>query len=275
MWQFTNTSTIGAFIPDINLSAGLADTGHHTYSQPPLAAQPQTVTGPGTAGGNPLGDFLVFSGACAPGTPPNGCSNPGPIQTNDDRMRDTMMTTLPNGSRIMWGGLNTATGSTAGIMLFGFNLGSSILNSSLARAWTIHNPSNSVYFPAVSILDSGLALAAYTVSGSALRASSAYSVFSTSMPPGAIQVSNPGLGLQDGFCNYFGAGPLPDCGRPRWGDYSGAATMGNSIYFTSEFIPVPNCSLSQFIVDDTCGGTRTFAGNWGTSLNRATHTPHP
>ena len=47
--------------------------------------------------------------------------------------------------------------------------------------------------------------------------------------------------------------------------------MGNSIYFTSEFIPAPNCSLAAFIVDDTCGGTRTFFANWGTSLNRATH----
>ena len=47
--------------------------------------------------------------------------------------------------------------------------------------------------------------------------------------------------------------------------------MGNSINFTSEFIPVPNCSLSQFLIDDTCGGTRTFFANWGTSLNRANH----
>ena len=116
-------------------------------------------------------------------------------------MRDTMMTTLPTGQRVMWGGLNTSHGSRAAIMLFGINLGSSMFSTSLARHWTISNSSNDVYFPAVSILDNGLALAAYTVSG-ALRPSSAYSVFSTTMAPAAIQVSNVGQGLQDGFTQY-------------------------------------------------------------------------
>jgi hypothetical protein len=267
VWQFVNTSSIGAFIPDISGSVGLADLGHATYSSPPLSAQPQTATGPNVANGNPLGDFLVLLGLCGPGSPPAGCGNPGPIDSGDDRMRDTMMTTLANGSKIMWGGLGTDTGGRAGVMLFGINLGSSLSTTSLARTWTIHNPSNDLQFPAVSIFDSGLVLAAYSVSGSALRPSAAYSVFSTTMAPAAIQIANQGMGLQDGFTQYV---PLTGFYRPRWGDYSGAATMGNSIYFTSEFIPVPNCSLSQFLIDDTCGGTRTFFANWGTSLNRAT-----
>jgi hypothetical protein len=186
-------------------------------------------------------------------------------------MRDTMMTTLANGSKIMWGGLGTDTGGRAGVMLFGINLGSSLSTTSLARTWTIHNPSNDLQFPAVSIFDSGLVLAAYSVSGSALRPSAAYSVFSTTMAPAAIQIANQGMGLQDGFTQYV---PLTGFYRPRWGDYSGAATMGNSIFFTSEFIPVPNCSLSAFILDDTCGGTRSFAANWGTSLDRATLVGH-
>jgi hypothetical protein len=207
----------------------------------------------------------VFAGACPPGTPMAGCSNPGPIATNDDRMRDTMMTTTTSGSRVMWGGLNTGTSGRAGIMLFGFTLGSSIGSSALTGFWTIHNPSNDVYFPSVSIFDNGIAVAAYSVSGSALRPSSAYSVFSMSMAPAAIQIANQGLGVQDGFTQYpvFG-------NRQRWGDYSGAATMGNSIYFSTEFIPAINCSLAAFILDDTCGGTRTFFANWGTSLDRAT-----
>jgi hypothetical protein len=268
VWQFRNTSSIGAFIPNIAGTLGVYELGHTTYSPPPLSAQPQTVTGPNTANGNPLGDFLVLTGACAPGTPPGGCSNPGPIDSGDDRMRDTMMTTLANGSRVMWGGLGTESAGRAGIMLFGINLGASIGSTTLARQWTIHNPSNDLQFPAVSIMDDGIALAAYSVSGATTRPSSAYSVFTTSMAPAAIQISNQGLGLQDGFTQYT---PITGFYRPRWGDYSGAATMGNAIYFTSEFIPVPNCSLSQFILDDTCGGTRTFFANWGTSLNRATH----
>ena len=202
VWQFTNTSSIGAFIPNIAGSLGALELGHQTYSPPPLSAQPQTVTGPTTATGNALGDFLVLAGLCAPGTPPAGCSNPGPIDSGDDRMRDTMMTTLPTGARVMWGGLGTAVGGRAGIMLFGINLGSSINTTSLARHWTINNPSADLQFPAVSILDNGLALAAYSVSASHIYLSSAYSVFSTHQAPGAIQISNQGRGVQDGFTQY-------------------------------------------------------------------------
>ena len=264
IWRFANTQSIGAFIPAISATGGLVSLGHTTYSVPPDAAQPQTATGPNTANGNPLGDFLVFTGQC----PAALCGNPGDIATNDDRMRDTMMTTLNNGSRIMWGGITTESAGGAGIMLFGINLGSSILTSSLARQWTIHNPSTDVMFPAVSILDNGLALVAYSASGPVLRPSAAYSIFSTTMAPAAIQIANQGLGLQDGFTQYgFVYGFYP----PRWGDYSGAATMGNSIYFTSEFIPAINCSLAAYIADATCGGTRSPFANWGTSLDRATH----
>jgi hypothetical protein len=284
-WQFTNTSSIGAFIPDINGAFGVIDLGHTVYSNPPLSAQPQSPTGPSQANGNPLGDFAVLIGICPPGTPPAGCSTPGPIDSGDDRMRDTMLTTTTTGARVMWGGLGTATagdphacgcvaGDRAGVMYFGLNLGAASV--SLAQQWTIHNPSNDLQFPSVSILDSGLALGAYSVSGPALRPSSAYSVFSTTMAPAAIQIANQGQGVQDGFTQYnnvFTAGY-----RPRWGDYSGAATMGNSIYFTTEYIADANCSLSQFLIDDTCGPSpnvvnankRSFAANWATSLNRAT-----
>ncbi len=141
-----------------------------------------------------------------------------------------------------------------------------------------------MYFPAVTLADSGLALATYTVSGSARFASAAYSTFSLSQAPGAIQVANQGLGVQDGFTQYT---VFTGSYRPRWGDYSGAATMGNSIYFTTEYIPDANCSLQAFIIDDTCGPStghpaqqnisprvenarkRTFFANWGTSLNKA------
>ena len=174
LWRFDNTQTIGAFIPDIDGFLSVLHYDGHSYSNPPLAAQPQNPTSPVQPNGNPLGDFLVLAGICPAGSPPGGCSNPGPIQTNDDRMRDTMMTTIgtcnaghTTCSRIMWGGLTTAIGGRAGVQLFGVTLGSTGASSSAMRTWTIHNPSNDVYFPSVSILDNGQALATYTVSGSA------------------------------------------------------------------------------------------------------------
>ena len=125
-------------------------------------------------------------------------------------------------------------------MLFGFQLGSTLGSSFLNGFWTIHNPSNDVHYPAVTIQNSGLALAAYGVSGPALRPSGAYSVFSTTMAPGAIQIANQGMGVADGFTQYDA---ITGFYRPRWGDYSGAWTFNNDIYFTTEYIPDSNCSL--------------------------------
>ena len=87
-------------------------------------------------------------------------------------MQDTNLTRVGAGGWIMWGGLNTdataaglcpcpGAGGRVGIMLFGVNLGSSIATTSLANVWTIHNPENDVYYPAVAILDNGLTLASY------------------------------------------------------------------------------------------------------------------
>ena len=42
VWQFRNTSSIGAFIPNIPGTLGVFETGHTTYAPPPLSAQPQT-----------------------------------------------------------------------------------------------------------------------------------------------------------------------------------------------------------------------------------------
>ena len=209
LWRFDNTQSIGAFIPDIGGELTVLHYSGHSYSNPPLAAQPQNPTSPIQREREPAGRLPRPRRGLPAGHPPAGCSNPGPIQTNDDRMRDTMMTTIgtcnpPHSSctRVMWGGLTTAIGGRAGILMFGVTLGSTGFSSSLTRTWTIHNPSNDVYFPAVTIADSGLALATYTVSGSARFASAAYSTFSTSQAPAAIQVANQGLGVQDGFTQY-------------------------------------------------------------------------
>lgn len=275
VWGFFNTSSIGAFIPNIvadvvnNLS-----TGSTYYAAPPMAGQPQNPTSPVTANGNPLGDFLVLVGACPPGSPPPGCGNPGPIATNDQRMRDTSAVRTASGDTQIWGGLNTAVATTAGtkagIALFGVHVWDGGFVTLTNKAY-ISTPYGDVMFPAIANLNNGAGLVAYTLSGIGYP-SSAYSKFSPSVAPGTIRIANQGLGVQDGFTQYDA---ITGFYRPRWGDYSGAATSGNAVYFTSEFIPKANCSLSQFTAEEifgggaTCGNTRTFFANWGTSLNRA------
>jgi hypothetical protein len=44
--------------------------------------------------------------------------------------------------------------------------------------------------------------------------------------------------------------------------------VGQTIYFASEYIQSQNCSDAIFAHDTTCGGTRSRAANWGTSINK-------
>ncbi len=76
-----------------------------------------------------------------------------------------------------------------------------------------------MYNPAVAILDNGLTLASYGVSGPALRPSAAYSTFSATLAPSSIKIANQGLGVQDGFTQYncIDSVDFTGCGdwRPR------------------------------------------------------------
>lgn len=80
---------------------------------------------------------------------------------------------------------------------------------------------------------------------------------------GVVHVAAMGQSPQDGFTQY-----RPDT-RPRWGDYGQAVfdSSNGRIYFSSEFINAPPCSDSAYMADNTCGGTRAPAANWGTSVN--------
>lgn len=83
-----------------------------------------------------------------------------------------------------------------------------------------------------------------------------------------INIADPGQAPQDGFSEYAG---YPGPTRPRWGDYGNAIFLpfsGSKIYFASGYIQYPNCEGSEFTFTSvTCGGTRDFYANWGTSVN--------
>jgi hypothetical protein len=84
-----------------------------------------------------------------------------------------------------------------------------------------------------------------------------------------INIADKGKSPQDGFTEYqiYDGYGVP---RFRWGDYSWAIYLpwsGGTIYFATNYIQYPNCSDATFAVDQTCGGTRVGAANWGTSVN--------
>jgi hypothetical protein len=110
----------------------------------------------------------------------------------------------------------------------------------------------------------------FTLSGPNFYPTSAYATISRS-GVGPVKVAALGQSPQDGFTEYEyrnGPGPQGQTFRPRWGDYSAAVAVGHTIYFASEYIQSPNCSDAAFKLDTTCGGTRTRAANWGTSINK-------
>jgi hypothetical protein len=55
--------------------------------------------------------------------------------------------------------------------------------------------------------------------------------------------------------------------RPRWGDYGYAAWDGRRFFVANEYI-ANGCSYSEFVQDFTCGGTRTFYGNFSTHIQK-------
>jgi len=91
---------------------------------------------------------------------------------------------------------------------------------------------------------------------------------------GVIHVADLGQAPQDGFSEYQGysGNATNPQTRPRWGDYSAAVWYNGAFYFAGEYIQYPNCSGSAFQpAIGTCGGTRDFYANWGTSVNSVSY----
>lgn len=244
LWYLSNTSSISG-LPNIGLGATAIGTG--AYGLPPAAAQ--------KAGDIPHGDFV------GEGLPT--------IETNDDRMNEVEYNRK---SGWIMGALNTGACVTNCA-----HFRSAILWNAVQWHWTgpasavivpksgyIANLGNNVMFPASSTVNSGNGLWAYSLSGANRYPSSAYSPFTNGGKPSQIVISNAGKGPADGFTGYSPYGP-PE----RWGDYSGAVTDGNKIFWSSEFID-QTCTFAEFFFDFTCGGERGFNLNWANSLDGVT-----
>jgi hypothetical protein len=141
--------------------------------------------------------------------------------------------------------------------------------SSITKQSYLVSRGNDVEYPSIGVDSQGKGVISFTLSGPNFFPTSAYATIDKS-GAGKVMIAALGQSPQDGFTEYefrnggTGAGPY----RPRWGDYSAAVAVGHSIYFASEYIQYANCSDAVFAVDTTCGGTRSRAANWGTSVNR-------
>jgi hypothetical protein len=120
---------------------------------------------------------------------------------------------------------------------------------------------NNVLFPSIGVNAFGQGVMTFTLSGPDYYPTAAYVTVNAITGAGNIHVASAGVGPADGFTGYVAEGGN---GVQRWGDYSAAvADTDGSIWFAIEYI-AQSCTLAQWSVDSTCGGTRTQLANWST-----------
>jgi hypothetical protein len=262
LWAFTGTATINQVFPAIDVQWALYQG--QSYGFPPLSVQKE--------GPIPFGD--TFVGPPSPGV--------GPLATNDDRMNEVKFVKTKNDAFII-GGVNTilkvpgccgVLNQRAGIAYWilkpiwfptatgPFLIGATAKVGSVANPGYIANAFEDVMYPAPAMGPQGLgATIGYTLNGHEYFPSAAVSKIKPSTWKAVnITIAKLGQSPNDDFCEYG------FCGRPRWGDYSGASADGSDRYITTGLIQFPNCSDVEYIFDPSCGGTRGAFTNWGTSL---------
>lgn len=138
---------------------------------------------------------------------------------------------------------------------------------SLVREGYVTAAHEDIVFPAIAATGRNVLLS-FTLSGDGgptgadnggFYPSSAYLMLSDRSA--TIHIAALGQAPQDGFTEYQGV--------PRWGDYGQAvfSPATGQFFFSSEYIPNPNCSPTAWLNDPTCGGTRVPYANWGTAIS--------
>ena len=263
LWTVSNTSSLGD-VPALGISAEVVNT--LSYAVPGLSKQ--------KPGDVPLADCLSDSSLeIAPGI--FGCwqlvlggAGPFPntekdVASNDSRMQQVV---LANGK--LWAALDTGliidgdTGPRAGIAYFVINPNAGKVQQQ-GYAGIL---GNNLTYPALAVTQSGRAVLAFTMLGDDHYPSAGYAGIDAKIGVGELHIAAEGMGPDDGFTGYrpysaFGA-------RPRWGDFGGAATDGNTIWIASEYIN-QTCTYVTFLATNfRCGNTRTQLANWGTRISK-------
>jgi hypothetical protein len=259
-WMISNTSSLNSPTPAVALSARAINVA--TYGVPPRSDQ--------ETGDYPLGQCLSDSTIATPfGT---GCwrylfASGGPfpnvekhIDSNDSRMQQVY---FANGK--LWSSLDSAVtvgGATkAGIAYFVLNPDS----GNLFQQGFVAVRNNNVTYPAIAVNGSGRGVMAFTLVGADHYPSAAYTSMDAKIGAGDVHVISEGVGPDDGFTGY---NPHSAYGsRPRWGDYGAAVSDGTFLWIASEHIG-QTCTLSDYLVNFTCGGTRTILANWYTRISQ-------
>jgi hypothetical protein len=254
-WWITNTASLDG-TPNLSLHEKTLSVG--SYGVPPLSNQ--------KAGPVPLRDCLVVQ--CSDGLGgPYSMEQEGGLDSSDSRM---MTAVYANGT--VTAALDTAM-QVSGNVQAGFEwftIHASGATSTVSAKGYVGVAHGNVIYPAVATNPSNNGYVGFTLSGDNWYPSAAYTTWSA-RPGGAVHIAGAGAAPEDGFCEYLafncgGTDQAPAI-RPRWGDYGAAAWDGSRFFVANEYI-AHSCTFSRFVTDNTCGGTRTFYGNFSTHIQR-------
>jgi hypothetical protein len=245
VWGLTNTASLNGEEPELRLR-------HTVISSESYGMSAATFATSQKPGPTPLRDLF---------------GDVDPIEqlaANDDRMNQVV---FAGGD--LWSGVNTNVsvgGQTQqGIAWFAVrpSLSGDHLSAVVDRQGYVAVENEGVLFPSIGVNSQGRAVMSFTLVGPDYWPSAAYA--SVSSQARSVHIVAPGLGPDDGITGY------PAFGFPsvaRWGDYTAAvADEHGNIWFASEYIG-QTCTLAVFLVDPTCGSTRTLLANWGTFIAR-------
>jgi hypothetical protein len=265
LWSLTNTQALNSGgMPTLSNRI----VGTELYANAPRASQPGSGTNDSTKNW-PLGQCLndATCDLFLEGAPPQS-EKIGKVNGNDSRIQQVM---YANGK--LWSALDTGISTDGGASVHS-GVAYFVLNPNSAKVVLqgyVALSDASLLFPTTAVTDGGRGVLSFTIVGPDTDAGVAYSSLDAIVGAGDVHVAQTGAGLQDGFTEY------PDFfgGRPRWGDYGGAAVDGNSIWFAAEYIN-QSCDLGTYesgfnvSIFGSCGGTRASLGNWATRISRVT-----
>jgi hypothetical protein len=263
LWAVSNTKSLSSS-PALDISVQAINT--IPYAVPGLSNQ--------KPGDIPLADCLSDSTLpIAPGV--FGCwqlvaggNGPFPntekqVDSNDSRIQQVV---LANGK--LWTALDTGliingdTAPRAGVAYF-------VINPHAGKAEQQGYAGllgNNLAYPTLAVTHSGRGTLAFTLLGNDHYPSAGYAGIDAKIGVGDLHIAAEGVGPDDGFTGY---NPTASFGtRARWGDYGAAATDGNAIWISSEYVN-QTCTFDTFVATNfLCGNTRTQLGNWGTRISK-------
>jgi hypothetical protein len=234
VWALTNTSSLSSAAPSVSLTNVVIDS--ELYLQPPNAEQKAGDLLLGTLLHNPLS--LVAG--------------------NDDRLNQVV---FADGK--LWTAVNTAiktqNGPTrvgSGYFIVAPSDQTGTLSARIVKQGYVAVNGDNLLYPSIGVTSDGNGVITFTLVGPDFFPSAAYASIDVAHGVGPIHIAGAGQGPEDGFTGYdqFGGDVS------RWGDYTAAVAVGDTVWFATEYIAHP-------ATDPT---TRTRLANWATFVAHVT-----